>query len=259
MKFFIATLTCIFLAACSEPSTHSFEGVSGSAGNQTPVLRSSQGNPLGYYEYLPKDFKKELNQAYPIIFYWNGGSSISGNGKDQITNLLKQGLPQYINEGQDFPAIIISGMLDNWKKDDVHEFVEYIFKRYKPYIDPQRAYMTGFSAGGGVTVDYLSVHPERFAAFIAIAPAVAAPPSNGPMSEMAELSSWFIHNSGDMKVEIWRSNQWNRALRDIGGDHMITRPDEETHYALRKAYKSAETWEWLLSKTKKAHKPGNIK
>lgn len=247
--------------ACTETSTPPFKGVSGSAGDQTPILRNSQGNPLGYYEYLPKSFEKESEQVYPIIFYWNGGNSITGNGKDQIKNLLKQGLPQYINEGQNFPAIIISGMLDNWQKDDVHEFVEYIFKRYKLYIDPQRAYMTGFSAGGGVTVRYLSEHPGRFAAFVALAPAVAAPGNDEPSIEMSRLSSWFLHNSGDMKVEIWRSNMWNKALRDFGGEHLITRPDDEDHHIWKTVYKQDNNmlWDWLLSQKRSKSDLGNAK
>jgi predicted peptidase len=244
----ILVLALICISACSDVSTNIVLHAQGSAGTHTPITIDSQGNIYGYYEYLPQNF--DTNKKFPIIFFWNGQNAISGNGNDEINNLLNQGLPKLITEGNHYPAIIISGMLPQWNKSEIHPFVEYILKRYEKHIDKQKIYMTGFSAGGGVTLRYISKHPQKFAAMVPIAPAAQPPESNQPSKDMSEVSSWFFHNSGDMTVEIWRSNVWHKALKDMGGEHKITRPDLDSHYAWEQTYTAPDMWEWLLSQKK---------
>lgn len=244
MKLLIILIGFLVISGCIDSDTTIPVGVKGKAGIQTPITINSEGNPFAYYEYLPKEFKGD---KWPIIFYWNGSNAISGNGKDEITNLLTQGLPEFINQGRHYPSIIISGMLPDWKSDNIHPFVNYILNRYKNTIDESQIYMTGFSAGGGVTMRYFKDHPEKLAAIIPIAPA-AAPPVEGDIDQRhAKVASWFFHNSGDMKVQIWRSNEWHHALKQLGGERKITRPDLDSHYAWQEAYSSAETWKWLFS------------
>jgi Predicted peptidase len=241
------------LYGCSDPlSSDSKTGIAGMAALQTPVLRDTQGNVYGYLEYLPVDFDPLKKKLYPVIFYWNGQNAISGNGREDIGKLLTQGLPQYINEGQHYPAIIVSGMLPDWKNNKVKPFIEYILNRYDQFIDKERIYMTGFSAGGGVTMRYAAAYPEHLAAIIPISAAAQPPSKNGIHEGLKNVSSWFFHNSGDAKVEVWRSNAWNRALKALGGEHKITRPDSDSHYAWQDTYSSPEVWEWLLNQRKHA-------
>lgn len=247
---FLLALPILLLGCDDSTYSQTVTGTAGDAARHTAILRDTQGNPYGYYEYLPLNFDPQFKYTYPIIFYWNGQNTISGDGRKDLDNMLKQGLPQYINEGRHYPAIIISAMLPNWKKSKIKPFVDYILKRYGAHVDPSRIYMSGFSAGGGVTIRYISQHPEHIAAYLAIAPATIPPQKKQPSVQMAQVPSWFIHNSGDMTVGIYHSNVWNKALRDIGGEHKISRPDLETHYAWQDAYSSKETWSWLLSKRK---------
>lgn len=247
MKIAVLFLFTFFLLGCQNDSSSMAFGVKGKAGEQTPITINSEGNPFAYYEYLPKSFN---NEKWPLIFYWNGANAIAGNGKDEITNLLMQGLPEFIHQGKHYPAIIISGMLPDWQNDDISDFVNYILKRYENVVDKKRVYMTGFSAGGGVTLRYFKDHPDTLAAIIPVSPA-AHPPKDGELNEKhGQVDSWFFHNSGDMKVEIWRSNQWHHALKQVGGDRKITRPDLDSHYAWQAAYSAQETWDWLFSKSK---------
>lgn len=251
IKRFAFIVLTMLVIGCIEPSlTEMVLHAKGKAGEHTPILINTEGNLYGYYEYLPKDFDSESGK-WPLIFYWNGSNAISGNGKEDIDNLLSQGLPQYIHQGRHYPAIVISGMLPDWKQNDIHDFVEYIFLRYADHIDTSKVYMTGFSAGGGVTIEYISHYPEKFAAVIPIAPATNGPRNRKLNSDLINVSSWFFHNSGDMKVEVWRSNQWHAALKKLGGERRITRPDLDSHYSWQAAYDSPETWEWLFSQTRK--------
>jgi predicted peptidase len=255
MKPLILLLTCLLVACnCSKggltrvPFSSEFVGgEEGYAGMQTPIYRDTLGNALGYYEYLPLDFDAHSAKS-PLIIYWNGGNSISGNGRDELRNLLTQGLPQYIDQGKHYPAIIISAMLPDWKKNDVHPFVQFILKKYKGLYDHQKIYMTGFSAGGGVTIEYAARFPEKLAAIVPIAPAARKPNPDEPSNNMAKVSSWMFHNKGDTIVEPWRSILWNKELLKVGGDHRITLNDSDSHYAWQSTYSDPEMWSWLLSK-----------
>lgn len=255
MKFIIILLACV-LTACDSfkeeltqvPFSSKFvSGKEGEAGHQTPVYRDTLGNSLGYYEYLPVEFDASSGKN-PLIFYWNGGNAIAGNGRDELTNLLTQGLPQYIEQGKHYPAIIISAMLPDWKKNDVHPFVEFILKKYKGLYDHQKIYMTGFSAGGGVTIHYAARFPEKLAAIVPIAPAAREPKFGQPSNKMANVSSWMFHNKGDEIVEAWRSVLWNKKLLETGGDHRITLYDSNSHYAWQVTYDDPKMWAWLFSK-----------
>lgn len=255
---FLLVISCLLLAACNCPkepltqvpfSSEFVAGTVGKAGQQTPVIRDSLGNAFGYYEYLPKELSNAGNKP-ALIFYWNGSNAITGNGRDEITNLLSQGLPQYINQGKHYPVIIISAMMPDWKKNDIHPFVEYIFRKYNGVFDPNRVYMTGFSAGGGLTIRYAARYPEKLAAIVPIAAAVRKPSFWQPSSAMAKVPSWMFHNKGDTKVEAWRSETWHKKLSDLGGDHKLSLFDSDSHYALQPAYENPAMWTWLLSKTR---------
>lgn len=255
MKPILLLLTCLVAACnCSQEyltqvpfSSEFVSGKEGKSGEQTPVYRDTQGNPLGYYEYLPVEIDADTMKS-PLIFYWNGGNAIAGNGRDELINLLTQGLPQNIDEGKHYPAIIISAMMPNWKKNDVHPFVEFILQKYKGLYDYQQIYMTGFSAGGGVTIRYAARFPEIIAAIVPIAPAARKPKWGQPSDEMANVSSWMFHNKGDTVVEPWRSILWNKELSELGGDHRITLNDRDGHYAWQAAYDNPKMWSWLFSK-----------
>jgi predicted peptidase len=224
-------------------------GVSGNAGLHTPVGVKVVNNSLGFYEYLPKHFDKSIKNL-PIVIYWNGQNAGAGNGNKDLGRLLTQGLPHNIDNGTHYPAIIISPMtgFKEWKVINVDPFIEFIIKRYKPYIDEDRLYMTGFSGGGGLTVRYATEHPERLAAIVPVSPAVKFPSKGQPSIEMSMLPSWFFHNEGDPTVSSSRSIAWHEKLLKKSPEHRLTVYKSESHYAWQAAYADQEMWKWLLSK-----------
>jgi len=263
LKYCLLTvLLYLNLSACiMSDSSHDAEqvnsqiilGPSGQAGEHTAVYQDTEGNVYGYYEYLPNEFTENSDEI-ALIFYWNGSNAITGNGQEELKKLLTQGLPQLINQGQDFSTIIISAMMTDWKTADVSPFVDYIFRRYRGHYDPDRVYMTGFSAGGGLTIRYATVHSDNLAAIVPIAPAIRSPKLWQPNHSMASLPSWFFHNRADEVVEVWRSEVWHQALVEKGGEHKITLYEKEGHYAWQDTYKNPELWHWLLSKSKSRDK-----
>ncbi len=247
---FLSACQCVDKHVALAPPSSNFQaGPVGKAGEQSPVFRDTQGNILGYYEYLPTDF--ELGKdSLGILFYWNGSNAISGNGRDELTNLLTQGLPQFIHQGRHFPAIIISASVPNWRGNDVRPFVNYILKKYSGSYDTGKVYMSGFSAGGGITVRYAARYPETLTAIVPIAPAAAKPKFYQPSRKMADIPSWFFHNQGDTKVRVWRSELWHEGLKAIGGDHRLTINPGESHYAWQSTFNNPGMWRWLLAQDK---------
>lgn len=249
----VLLISFVFLSAGCEyyVSSDEVSGVAGVAGAHTQVAKDTQGNMLGYYEYLPLDFSE--NKKFPIVFFWNGANAISGNGKEELLGLLTQGLPEYINQGKDFPFIIVSGQMifNDWRVINIHSFVEYVLNRYKDNIDIDKVYMTGFSAGGGLTMRYALQHPEMLTAIVPVAPAIRYPHEDEPSEEFAALDSWFIHNRGDEIVSPQRSVRWYEALKGKGAEHRLSIYEDEGHYAWYKAYATdSDMWRWLLSKSK---------
>jgi len=237
-------------SAKQEQVSSSFiSGPKGQSGEHTAIYQDSEGNVYGYYEYLPEQFV-ESNTDIALLFYWNGSNAITGNGQEDLVKLLTQGLPQLINQDRHFNTIIISAMMNDWKTADIAPFVDYIMKRYKGHFDPNRIYMSGFSAGGGLTIRYAADHAKSLAAIAPIAPAIKAPSFRQPSDNMALVPSWFFHNSADDVVEVWRSRVWHQALIEKGGEHKITIYQKNGHYAWQETYNNPEFWQWLLSKNK---------
>jgi len=252
MKFSSIFISLLFISGCDYQVNSRFvEGAAGKAGQQTSIRRDTQGNMLGYYEYLPLDFDSSSKNKYSIIFYWNGANAISGDGKKKLSRLLSQGLPKYIKEGKHYPAIIISGQMkrNDWKKIDIHPFVKYILKRYSKKIDLNKIYMTGFSAGGGLTIRYAIENPEILAAIVPVSPASKIKNFKDP-SRLLNTNTWFFHNKGDEKINYNLSVEWHDYLKDKGADHKLTIYDVDGHYAWYQAYSNNKLWTWLLTKSR---------
>ena len=223
--------------------------VAGSSGAHTPVYRNTEGNMLGYYEYLPKEFDENSNVKYPVIFYWNGKNAIKGNGKKQLKRLLLQGLSKNIDNGKHYKAIVITPQLfkGDWKSIDVDPFVSYILKRYEDYIDTRRVYMTGFSAGGGISINYALSHADKLAAIVPVSPAIRFAVEEDKSNSINKLGVWFFHNRGDDVISFNRSISWLKVLSDNDDIHKLTIYDEDGHHAWQRAYDEPALWDWLLS------------
>jgi len=253
MFFRILLSTMLIFSGCDYPVNSGFvTGAAGSAGKHTAVERDTEGNMLGYYEYLPRFFLPDSGALYPLVFYWNGKNAISGNGRSDLNGLLHQGLPEYINKGKHYPAVIISAQMKyaDWETINVHPFVDYILKRYKQNIDINRIYMTGFSAGGGLTMRYADSNPDVLAAIVPVSPAVRYPDDNDPSNALKNVKSWIFHNKGDDVVKSARSIRWYQVLNDGSDKHRLTIYTKEGHYAWYQVYDDPNMWNWLLAQNK---------
>lgn len=162
--------------------------------NPVPIL--SDGNPLGYLEYLPANYSEKDN--HPVILFWHGMSG-SGNGNSELSNLNGEGLVKVIANGNwpvanqqgFYPAedfIVIAPQSPNSfpSPSETGQMIAYILSKYK--ADTNRIYLTGLSAGANATWASLVYHHEKIAAAI-------------PIGSNAEWTAQHACNFG--QVPIW--------------------------------------------------------
>lgn len=140
---------------------------------------------VGYYTYVPQAYKDNPNQKFPILIFLHGMGEKVWNPKttSQLSRVKTHGPPRLIEQGWNFPFIVISPQCpfsswdevttDNFKTSVLKpgEFVDEIIEKMKTLyrVDENRIYLTGLSMGGAGTWSYTMRYPEKIAASIPIA------------------------------------------------------------------------------------------
>lgn len=160
----------------------------GYAQRQTENSFKSKFGPealVGYYAYVPQAYKDNPNQKFPIMIFLHGMGEKVWNPKNtnQLNKVKTHGPPRLIEQGWDFPFIVISPQCpfsswdevttDNFRTSVLKpgEFVDEIIEKMKTLyrVDESRIYLTGLSMGGAGTWSYAMRYPEKIAAAIPIA------------------------------------------------------------------------------------------
>src|SRR5215213_2044557 len=157
---------------------------------QTAVPLGSSDAPYGFYKYLPDGYGTSSGE-WPVVVFLHGLGQ-TGNGTTQLSRVLELGVPQNINNGAEYPFIVISPQSPGeWNVTNIDAMIEFVKSNYR--VDPDRIYLTGISLGGGGTWNYAKAHPEKLAAILPICGSASVP--NGP--RLADLPAWAFHSWGD--------------------------------------------------------------
>jgi dienelactone hydrolase len=191
----------------------------GFAQTHTPIATRINSNCGGYYEYLPQGYNPAATQLYPLIVYIHGnGDRGPGTNKTALDSLLRNALPQYINNGL-FPAtftaggklyrfIVLSPQFLNWPNaSQIASVVDFAKTNYK--VDSSRIYVTGMSMGGGVCWEYAgsnSIISHELAAIVPICGATTPNQTTSNNIALANLPVWATHNAVDYTVDVSITN-----------------------------------------------------
>lgn len=159
-----------------------------SAQRQTANSFRSKFGPnylIGYYTYLPQDYATNPTKDFPVLIFLHGMGEKAWKPTDlsQLPLVKKNGPPMLIEQGQDFPFIVISPQcpfggwdkvtLDDFKTEVMRpgELVDEVLEKVKTIyrIDPNRVYVSGLSMGGAGTWAYAQKYPHKVAACIPVA------------------------------------------------------------------------------------------
>ena len=158
---------------------------------------------VGYLAYFPEEYYKNPNQNFPILVFLHGMGEKTWmlDNTSLLYKVKSFGVPMLIEQGQDFPFIVISPQCpfgdwdyvgDQYKPGVlVDEVVEMAKSKYR--VDANRLYITGLSMGGGGTFSYVFAHPEKVAAAIPIAGWGGA----DNVCVAKDVALWVFHGSYD--------------------------------------------------------------
>ncbi|MEO8584070.1 MAG: dienelactone hydrolase family protein [Flavitalea sp.] len=166
-------------------------------------------NCAGYYYAVPERYDSST-QNYPLILFIHGIGEL-GNGKSDLVNMTRAGLPRLINKngfppsfesgGEHFSFIVVAPQFKKWPTNaDVNSVLQYAIKKYR--IDESRIYMAGLSMGGGVTWNFSAEFGGSLAAVVPICG--GSNPDNKRAASIAafNLPVWAFHNEDDPTVPV---------------------------------------------------------
>lgn len=193
-------------------------------GELTAVEIGSQGNNLGYFEYLPAAYDE--SEEWPLLIFLSGigenGNGMLPDGQDSCVsgpnypdgNLcrnLRHGPQNLIYRQQELgqtglwddtqrPFVVIAPQnpaplfaMAAYDAARLDTFFDYVLDTYA--IDERRVYVTAMSMGGYSSMLYLQENPHRLAA-LAIMPGIAAT-GEIPVCDLVEQNIWVFHGEND--------------------------------------------------------------
>lgn len=193
-----------------------------------------------YLLFLPDGYGRK-KQRWPLILFLHG----AGERGDDLELVKKHGPPKLVEQGKDFPFIIVSPQCpaDRWwpeKTDVLVALLDQIIQEYE--VDTSRIYLTGLSMGGFGAWSLATRYPKRFAA--------VAPICGGGAPYLADrfkdLPVWAFHGAKDNVVPLQESKRMVDAINAKGGRAKLTVYPDAGHDSWTAAYNNQKLYEWFL-------------
>ena len=248
--FFICFMLSVFAAKAGRIVTDS-------------IKSQTLGVSVKYNVYLPSDYEN-TNDHYPVVYLLHGLSDTyraweQKGGMQEITDEL-------VESGEIVPTVIV---MPNAGGRDVHNvwngyfnmpgwnYEDFFFNELIPQVEAkyrcggskqQRAVM-GLSMGGGGSVVYAMLHPDKFSSCYAMSPWLSSEGGvhgpNGEMDKMYYTSQSvkenspldFIDNADESVREPLRTVKW---FFDCGDDDMLIDDTYELYKRIRMSFINAE-------------------
>jgi len=195
-----------------------------------------------YVVFVPPSYKADKD--YPVILFLHGAGSTGDDGEKQV----KGGLAKAIRDKkQDFPFIVVfpQAHQKGWgaKGESAKRALAILDEVQKDYkTDKKRVYLTGLSMGGFGTWSLAAAFPERWAA---IAP-ICGGGDPKTAAKIKDIPCWCFHGDADPTVNVERSREMIKALKDAGGSPRYDEYPGVNHNSWDKAYATAELYTWFL-------------
>jgi type IX secretion system substrate protein len=202
-RFSIAGLPCIILL--SIPLCGLFAQV------QTPRSIQTGPNSYGFQEYLPAGYSAD-HAPYPLMVFLSGEWQQGDGTAAMLPLILQYGPPQIIAAGQwpdsfkvaghTFQYVIISPQFTIWESEtDIDDVINYALAHYN--VDPSRVYLTGYSAGGGMTwayAGYSNAFANKIAAIVPVSAAIGINDQQAHTIALNNVPVYTQHNIDDSTV-----------------------------------------------------------
>ena len=201
---------------------------------------------IDYLLYLPVGHGSD-QKFWPLVLFLHG----AGESGDDLNKVKKHGPPKLIEQGKNFPFIVVSPQSRGrgWDPPTLNAMLDDIIANYK--VDRDRIYLTGLSMGGFGTWALAAAHPEKFAA---IAP-ICGGGNPADAKKLKDLPIWVFHGAKDSVVRPGQSEVMVKALKDAGAENVkFTLYPDANHDSWTVTYDNPEFYEWLLKQKRGATK-----
>lgn len=192
-----------------------------------------------YLLYLPADYHADDSRRWPLILFLHG----AGERGDDLEKVKKHGPPKLIENGRQFPAIIVSPQCPRkqwWNVTQLTGLLDHIAEHYR--VDDRRVYLTGLSMGGYGSWALAASQPDRFAA---VAPICGGgDPDQAP--KLKHLPIRAYHGAADKTVKPDESRQMVDAVNRAGGTAELIIYEHAGHDSWSRTYDDPAFWEWLF-------------
>ncbi len=216
------------------------------------VYTGPRGAEFKYVVFVPHDYKKDGEKAYPVIVFLHG----FGEGGTDGWAPTKFGIGPAIEEKEKtFPFLVVFPQARRgWYTGEADEkrvvaILDDALKAYRG--DPKRVYLTGWSLGGLGAWDLAVAYPERWAAVVPVCPG-AASPDTSEAARAKDLPFWLFHGAQDDAAPIKNSRKIVKALKAAGAEPKFDiDPDAgHTYEYVNGIYANEDLYKWLLMQSR---------
>jgi len=212
------------------------------------VFVGSQGDTLFYRFLAPLEY--DPREKYPLMVALHHGGL---HGNDNIKQLSSPPVPLLSGDfhrekyptflfvpqsprGSGFGRVANSPSIDSLVFEAIKEFE----KEFS--IDKTRRYVMGTSGGGYGSWNFISTHPEMFAAAIPICG--GGDPKFAP--NLTNVEIWAFHGAKDKKVPVRLSRDMIEAIKKAGGNPRYTEFPNSGHEIWESVKATPDLMEWLF-------------
>ena len=203
-----------------------------------------------FLRYLPSDYDVDPQRRWPLLVFLHG----AGERGDDLEILKRHGPPKLIEQGREFPFVIVSPQCpvnERWNLYALEALIEQVVRDHR--IDPDRVYLTGLSMGGFGVWGLALRHPERYAAVVPICGGGEARYA----AALRDLPVWAFHGDLDPIVPLQRTQEMIDAIRAAGGSPWLTIYPGVAHDSWTPTYDNPEVFAWLLQHRRRETDAGN--
>src|SRR5574340_461235 len=210
---------------------------------QTVIPQSYQ---LPYQLYLPSGYGSGDVQTWPLILSLHGASTRG----DDPGAILKGDLPNVLEEGVDYPFIVVSPLCprETWWSDHLSALdvlLKDVCDRYA--VDLSRISVTGVSMGAYGVWHLGAEYPDRFSALVPISGGAAwfyGFPQR--VRKFHDQPVWVFHGEADPIIPLREAVALVDEMKAGGGKPKLTVIPGGGHDIWKQVYRMPDLISWLL-------------
>lgn len=169
---------------------------------------------MKYWLYIPKNVTKR--NPVPLLVYMHG----DGGRGDNINLVNGWAYPKFINEGQEFPFMMLAGQINNetnWTGSSTYQrlmrLIDYIIANYS--VNNKKIILAGGSSGGGGVYVITANYPKYFSCAV-VGSGIYASGYKKFASQLIYTPMWIFHGTND-RIDYNSVESFAKYINTLGG------------------------------------------